>query len=148
MTLVMAILPIALLVAAMTLTWPRRWLPLPAHAALPGVAVLAYGLRFFQPDDPAPAILHAAVVDGVLSSLTPLAIVCLAIGFYPKPMLESIAPSVENTLAGYPELVGEYAANGTLLPVSASSGEEMALAGSSTDTAGGLTNTDAEGAAR
>lgn len=75
MTLVMAILPIALLVAAMTLTWPRRWLPLPAHVALPGVAVLAYGLRFFQPHDTAPVILHAAVIDGVLSSLTPLAIV-------------------------------------------------------------------------
>ncbi|MCE7975300.1 MAG: L-lactate permease [Leptolyngbya sp. PLA1] len=75
MTFVLAILPIALLVAAMTLTWPRRWLPLPAHIALPGVAVLAYALRFTQPDDAASAIIHAAAVDGVLSSLTPLAIV-------------------------------------------------------------------------
>ncbi len=75
MTFVLAILPLALLVAAMTLRWPRRWLPLPAHIALPGVAVLAYALRFLRPDDTASPLIHAAVVDGVLSSLTPLAIV-------------------------------------------------------------------------
>jgi lactate permease len=93
MTLVVAILPIALLVAAMTMVWPRRWLPQPAHVALPGVALLAYGLRFFQPHDTVPAIIHAAVVDGVLSSLTPLAIVFGAILLF-KTMEKSGAMSV------------------------------------------------------
>ncbi len=96
MTLVMAILPIAFLVVAMTLTWPRRWLPLPAHVALPGVAVLAYGLRFFQPHDTAPAIIHAAVVDGVLSSLTPLAIIFGAVLLF-KTMDKSGAMAVLST---------------------------------------------------
>ena len=48
--------------------------------------------------------------------LVPLAVVCLAIGFYPKPMLEAIAPSVEKTLDPYPALVSEYSQRGTLLP--------------------------------
>jgi NADH-quinone oxidoreductase subunit M len=47
--------------------------------------------------------------------LVPLAVVCLAIGFYPKPMLESISPSVGVVLKKYPALVERYAANGTLL---------------------------------
>ncbi|NUQ52992.1 MAG: L-lactate permease [Phycisphaerales bacterium] len=96
MTLVVAILPIAFLVAAMTMAWPRRWLPLPAHVALPGVALLAYGLRFFQPHDTAPAIIHAAVVDGVLSSLTPLAIVFGAVLLF-KTMDKSGAMAVLST---------------------------------------------------
>jgi NADH-quinone oxidoreductase subunit M len=74
--------------------------------------------------------------------LVPLALVCLAIGFYPKPMLESIAPSVEKTLARYPELVGEYAANGTLLPKDAA--DAVAVASDPTRP----TITDAEDAAR
>lgn len=93
MTLVVAILPIVLLVAAMTMAWPRRWLPLPAHVALPSVALLAYGLRFIQPHDTAPAILHAAAVDGVLSSLTPLAIVFGAVLLF-KTMEKSGAMAV------------------------------------------------------
>lgn len=93
MTFVLAILPIALLVAAMTLSWPRRWLPLSAHVALPGVALLAYGLRFFQPHDTAPTIIRAAVVDGVLSSLTPLAIVFGAVLLF-KTMDKSGAMAV------------------------------------------------------
>jgi NADH-quinone oxidoreductase subunit M len=48
--------------------------------------------------------------------LAPLAVVCLAIGFYPKPMLEAISPSADKVLAKYPALVEEYARNGTLLP--------------------------------
>jgi hypothetical protein len=51
--------------------------------------------------------------------LVPLAVVCLAIGFYPKPMLEAIAPSVELTLKPYPALVRTYVAEGTLLPAAA-----------------------------
>jgi NADH-quinone oxidoreductase subunit M len=47
--------------------------------------------------------------------LVPLAVVCLAIGFYPKPMLEAISPSVDKVLAQYPKLVEQYAKNGTLL---------------------------------
>jgi NADH-quinone oxidoreductase subunit M len=47
--------------------------------------------------------------------LVPLAVVCLAIGFYPKPMLEAISPSVDKVLAHYPKLVEQYAKNGTLL---------------------------------
>jgi len=92
MTLVLAILPLALLVVLMTSPWHRRWLPLPAHIALPGVAVLAYALRFIQTDDAAYAIIHAAVVDGVLSSLTPLAIVFGAILLF-KTMEKSGAMS-------------------------------------------------------
>lgn len=93
MTLVFAILPIALLVAVMTLAWPRRWLPLPAHVALPGVAILAYALRFLHPSDAAPSLVHAAVVDGVLSSLTPLAIVLGAVLLF-KTMERSGAMAV------------------------------------------------------
>jgi NADH-quinone oxidoreductase subunit M len=51
--------------------------------------------------------------------LVPLALVCLAIGFYPKPMLEAIAPSVKKTLDPYPALVSEYSQRGTLLPAEA-----------------------------
>jgi len=50
--------------------------------------------------------------------LVPLALVCLVIGFYPKPMLEAISPSVEKTLAPYPTLVAIHAQEGTLLPKS------------------------------
>ena len=59
-----------------------------------------------------PADLNAREI-GIL---VPLAVVCLAIGFYPKPMLEAISPSADNVLAQYPKLVEEYARNGTLLP--------------------------------
>ena len=52
--------------------------------------------------------------------LIPLAVVCLAIGLYPKPMLDAITPSVEKTLAPYPALVTAYAKDGTLLPRPAS----------------------------
>lgn len=93
MTLVLAILPLSLLVVLMTSPWPRRWLPLPAHIALPGVAVLAYALRFIQPDDAASPLIHAALIDGVLSSLTPLAIVFGAILLF-KTMEKSGAMSV------------------------------------------------------
>jgi NADH-quinone oxidoreductase subunit M len=37
--------------------------------------------------------------------LVPLAVACLALGLYPKPMLEAIAPCVEKTLAAYPAQV-------------------------------------------
>ncbi len=60
---------------------------------MPGVALLAYGLRFVQPHDTAPAILHAAAVDGVLSSLTPLAIVFGAVLLF-KTMEKSGAMGV------------------------------------------------------
>lgn len=79
MTLALAILPIALLLALMTSPWPRRWLPLPAHVAVPIVAVLAYALRLLEPGAGSPTLIHAATIDGVLSSLTPLAIVFGAI---------------------------------------------------------------------
>lgn len=59
-----------------------------------------------------PADLNAREI-GIL---VPLAVVCLAIGFYPKPMLEAISPSADKVLAQYPKLVEEYARNGTLLP--------------------------------
>lgn len=83
MTLLLAALPVALLIIAMTSPWPRRWLPLPAHIALPAMALLAYVLQlaYFRggsPDEPSSGVVrlvHAGVIDGVLSSLTPLAIV-------------------------------------------------------------------------
>ena len=47
--------------------------------------------------------------------LVPLAVLCLAIGFYPRPMLDAIAPSVDKVLAAYPKHVERYVREGTLL---------------------------------
>ena len=35
----------------------------------------------------------------------PLAALCLFIGLYPRPILESIDPAVRSVLAGYPDAV-------------------------------------------
>ncbi|QOJ00299.1 MAG: L-lactate permease [Phycisphaeraceae bacterium] len=75
MGLLAAILPIVLLVVVMTLPRPRGWLPMPAWAALPAVAALAYGLSRVRAGGPAGVTLHAAVIDGALSALTPMAVV-------------------------------------------------------------------------
>jgi lactate permease len=72
MAFVTAIAPLCLLVAIMTSPWPRRWCPVPAHIALPVVALVACFLRLF---DAELVPIQAAVIDGVLSSFTPLAIV-------------------------------------------------------------------------
>ena len=60
--------------------------------------------------------------------LVPLAVVCLAIGFYPKPMLESISPSASGVLAKYPALVEQRARNGTLLPNAQKPASDVAFA--------------------
>ncbi|MEI7878564.1 MAG: hypothetical protein WCI96_11665, partial [Planctomycetota bacterium] len=60
--------------------------------------------------------------------LVPLAIVCLAIGIYPKPMLEAIAPSVERTLVAYPKLVEQYARDGSLINPAPAKDSAVALA--------------------
>ena len=92
MLLALSILPVVILIVLATLPVKEwRWvrLPLPAHAALPAVAVLAYGLQLFcfRPGPPAATeagssvslwtnrLFHAGAIDGVLSALTPLAIV-------------------------------------------------------------------------
>ncbi|MFU8827932.1 MAG: L-lactate permease, partial [Phycisphaerales bacterium] len=82
MSLWLAILPLALLIVVMTVTRPRRWLPLPAHIALPAMAVLAYALQllwfragFTAADSPSGPRIHAAIIDGALSALTPIGIV-------------------------------------------------------------------------
>ncbi|MCC5787509.1 MAG: L-lactate permease [Phycisphaerales bacterium] len=87
MSLVLAILPLALLIVLMTATRPRRWLPLPAHIALPAVAAFAYLLQLLwfragsTPDGAPPGLaqpgrwIHAAAIDGALSALTPIGIV-------------------------------------------------------------------------
>jgi len=87
MSLTLAILPLALLILVMTATRPRRWLPLPAHVALPAMAALAYALQVlwfragFRAADAVPGLaapgrwIHAAVIDGALSALTPIGIV-------------------------------------------------------------------------
>ena len=87
MSLALAILPLALLIFLMTSTRPRRWLPLPAHIALPAVAALAYLLQLLwfragsKPEDAPPGLapagrwIHAAAIDGALSALTPIGIV-------------------------------------------------------------------------
>lgn len=87
MSLALAILPLALLIIVMTVARPRRWLPLPAHVALPAMALLAYALQLLwfragsaaNDADPgvAPAArwINAAVIDGALSALTPIGIV-------------------------------------------------------------------------
>ncbi len=47
--------------------------------------------------------------------LVPIAIVCLLIGFYPRPMLDAISPSVEKVLVEYPKHVETYLREGSLL---------------------------------
>ncbi|MFZ9881146.1 MAG: complex I subunit 4 family protein [Phycisphaerales bacterium] len=59
--------------------------------------------------------LPADLTPREIGILVPLAAVCLAIGFYPKPMLEAIAPSVEKTLEPYPKLVERFVQDGSLL---------------------------------
>lgn len=100
MSLALAILPVALLILLMTSPVPRRWLPLPAHHALPLVALLAYALHVagaFAPPAPSTAPsaarLNAAVIDGLLSALTPMAIVLGAVLFF-KTMQRSGAMDV------------------------------------------------------
>lgn len=77
--------------------------------------------------DSLPADLSAREI-GIL---VPLALVCLVIGFYPKPMLEVIAPSVDGVLAQYPAKVEEYARNGTLLPEPVATGVAVAASDAS-----------------
>lgn len=60
--------------------------------------------------------------------LIPLAVVCLAIGLYPKPMLEAIAPSVEKTLAAYPKHVEKFVREGSLVYPAAAADPTVALA--------------------
>lgn len=104
MPLTLSILPVALLILLMTSPRPRRWLPLPAHVALPLVALLAYGLQlfYFAPGQNHPQegiqawsnrTVHAAAIDGLLSALTPLAIVFGAILLF-KTMEQSGAMNV------------------------------------------------------
>jgi len=86
MSLSLSILPLAMLIVAMTVTKPRGWMPLPAYIALPAVAILAYMLHLFWfragslVDDASTVIpawrwIHAAVIHGALASLTPIGIV-------------------------------------------------------------------------
>ncbi len=79
MSLVLAALPLAALVLAMTLRIPRLRLPLPAPVALPAAAVLAWLLQLHARGTTDLAGIHARVIEGLLSSLTPLAIVFGAI---------------------------------------------------------------------
>ncbi|MBX3382271.1 MAG: L-lactate permease [Phycisphaeraceae bacterium] len=84
MLLFFAILPVALLIALMTVRCAPLRLPMPAHAALPAAALVAYAaaMTLFAPAGGATRharLTHAAVIDGLLSSLTPLGIVFGAI---------------------------------------------------------------------
>lgn len=91
MSLLLAMLPLALLIVAMTATRPRGWLPLPAHLALPAVAMMSYALQRFwfragaMPGEetirgaPVDRWIHAAIIDGALSALTPIGIVLGAV---------------------------------------------------------------------
>ena len=65
--------------------------------------------------------------------LAPLALICLAIGFYPRPMLESIAPSVDKVLEKYPALVERYAREGSLLSPNGGTSQGMARVGETLD---------------
>ncbi|MEM6459705.1 MAG: L-lactate permease [Planctomycetota bacterium] len=69
----LAVLPLAVLIVAMVASVPRLRLPLPADRALPLAAVLAYGVQWVWTAEA--AAIHARVIEGLLSSLTPLAIV-------------------------------------------------------------------------
>jgi lactate permease len=94
-----SLLPLVLLIFLMVSPTPRRFLPLPATIALPAMAVLVYGLQWtifaFPGADSssgtdieaamAPsrsALIHGAVLSGLFSSFTPLAIVFGAILFF------------------------------------------------------------------
>jgi lactate permease len=84
MHFILAIFPLVLLIALMTAPMPRLRLPMAAHRALPLAALVAYtlALTFFAPAQPTPGqtyLPHAAVIDGLLSALTPLGIVFGAI---------------------------------------------------------------------
>jgi len=50
-----------------------------------------------------------------VSILVPLAVACLVIGLYPKPMLEPIAKDVERSLSPYGALVRQHEAAGSLV---------------------------------
>mgnify|MGYP001296061777 CR=1 FL=1 len=106
MLLALSILPIALLIVLMVIPVRRLRMPLPSHIALPTVAVLAYGLELFSLSpgrggggDASSAspwvnqLVHAAAIDGMLSSLTPLAIVFGAVLLF-KTMEKSGAMGV------------------------------------------------------
>lgn len=76
----LASFPIIALVAAMTIRAPKARLPLPAHIALPAAAVLALVLQTLAGADGTGAtVLSARIIEGLLTSLTPLAIVFGAI---------------------------------------------------------------------
>jgi lactate permease len=68
-----AVIPILFLIVVMTKT--KSW---PSHLALPATALLVYLLRFLY-FEAAAAETHAALIKGVLSALTPLAIIWSAI---------------------------------------------------------------------
>ncbi len=67
--------------------------------------------------------------------LMPLAVACLVLGLYPKPMLEAIAPCVEKTLAAYPAQVERIRAAETVKG-STPSQDSRAAAGSPADAPG------------
>lgn len=82
MEVLLAVLPVALLVVAMTSPWPRGRLPLTAHVALPGAALLACGVQAAGVFGATWRGVSAAVIEGILSALTPLAIVFGAVFFF------------------------------------------------------------------
>lgn len=86
MTLLLAVIPVVVLVVVMTSPWPRQVLPMPAHVALPVSAGLAYLIQwtglFSRGGEAVGREIHAAVIEGLLSALTPLGIVLGAIFFF------------------------------------------------------------------
>jgi hypothetical protein len=48
--------------------------------------------------------------------LAPLAVLCLALGVYPKPVTDALEPAIDRTLAAYPALVQSSATRLTALP--------------------------------
>jgi lactate permease len=84
MSVLVAVLPLAVLVVSMTVTSRRLRLPLPAEVALPIAALLAYLVQLpralaAESEPGALMQVHARCVEGLLTSLTPLAIVAGAI---------------------------------------------------------------------
>lgn len=82
MDVVLAALPVVLLIVAMTSPWPRGRLPLTAHVALPGAALLALAVQAAGVFGATWRGVSAAMIDGLLSALTPLAIVFGAVFFF------------------------------------------------------------------
>lgn len=93
---ILAAIPILLLVLSMTLRLPRVGLPAPAYVALPGAALLALVAQGLFGVDAGATMLTARVIEGLLTSLMPLAIVFGAVVLF-RTLMDSGAMAAITT---------------------------------------------------